>query len=514
MDTAMLVISAVGLVAMFGVALLWIGLRGRVVNDHPICRVCRFDLVGLASPAKCPECGADLSRPRAVRIGERRRRRLPLCIGTSFLLLLIVGGGAVGWAQARGYDWNRVKPVWLLIREGEGAGDKRADAALKELLRRQSISKLSASQASDVVRAGLRYQADAHKAWRSLWGDLIECEQMAGRLKDQDFEAFCRHAVLPELQVRPRIVVGSPAQIAMTLNSRVGTHTLVGCSATRMRVEIGEHKIQSGTSGMTFAPDCTRIGTFVHSAQTIRIAPSDMGGIFLQDSDSTFDKPGKQTVRMAWRLRVGPRDLSVTNSIDFTGPGVTWNEELTRDIEVVQEKDDPIELVRDPSIKGAVRMAISVRYLECGPSTIPHFVTRGSASKGGPAANELPWPLSQMGSGSEIEIKTADADAKPATLARIVFDISRPPCPLGFDVFLHKDHRSWPAGHINSEAFEPWDFAHRNVQVEIEDFSESVVDVVLVPSAAAARDSTGLTRIWGENVVIPDVPVGALKNSH
>ena len=76
----MSVIPIVALLALaIGLTLALIGWRGRRVDDHPVCRKCRFDLAGVY-PANetCPECGRDLAGRRAVRIGNRRHKRLPL----------------------------------------------------------------------------------------------------------------------------------------------------------------------------------------------------------------------------------------------------------------------------------------------------------------------------------------------------------------------------------------------------------------------------------------------------
>ncbi|NJL31404.1 MAG: hypothetical protein HC898_07100 [Phycisphaerales bacterium] len=48
-----------------GLVLLWRGIRGRLVDDHPYCRGCKFDLTGLpAERTACPECGHDLTVPK------------------------------------------------------------------------------------------------------------------------------------------------------------------------------------------------------------------------------------------------------------------------------------------------------------------------------------------------------------------------------------------------------------------------------------------------------------------
>src|SRR5687767_13350874 len=146
LDVSSLTLSGVTTIAGWtaGVSLLlvWIGARGRRVDTHPICRRCEFDLFGLpGTSARCPECGADLARRRATRIGHRRRIRLLLTLAIP--LLLISGGalGVAGYAKARGVNVYRYKPVSWLIREMRHA-DLRP-AALDELLARLADGWLS-----------------------------------------------------------------------------------------------------------------------------------------------------------------------------------------------------------------------------------------------------------------------------------------------------------------------------------------------------------------------------------
>ena len=63
--------------ALFGICaaaavVWWWSRRGVRRGDAPVCRRCDRDLRGLPKNARCPECGADLAKPRAVAKGERR----------------------------------------------------------------------------------------------------------------------------------------------------------------------------------------------------------------------------------------------------------------------------------------------------------------------------------------------------------------------------------------------------------------------------------------------------------
>ena len=70
-----------------GMILLVRGMRGVPSLSEPRCAKCGYDLRGSAgAPAGvCPECGADLTKPRAVRWGDYRKR--PKLIWTGAALL-------------------------------------------------------------------------------------------------------------------------------------------------------------------------------------------------------------------------------------------------------------------------------------------------------------------------------------------------------------------------------------------------------------------------------------------
>src|SRR3954452_1890745 len=81
--------------------LVLIALRGQRVNDHPICRRCGFDLFGKpAESTVCSECGADLNRRRAVRVGQREPRAWLLRGALPVLAVSVGWCGLLGWDAA------------------------------------------------------------------------------------------------------------------------------------------------------------------------------------------------------------------------------------------------------------------------------------------------------------------------------------------------------------------------------------------------------------------------------
>ena len=195
----MLLLSAciIGLLVPVGVALLAVGLRGRRTDDHPLCRRCGYDLTG--GPAgRCPECGADLARRRAVRVGHRARRPVLLSLGTALALPLSTALGVLGVADLRGIDLTPHKPTWWL-RVDLGASPVARDKALDELTRRVTAGRLSATQAEAVADRALAAQLVA--PWDPAWGTYLEAAHAAGHLDRPRWATYARQGVKLSLQV-------------------------------------------------------------------------------------------------------------------------------------------------------------------------------------------------------------------------------------------------------------------------------------------------------------------------
>src|SRR5688500_18711994 len=115
-DTLVLLVLPAA-VLLVSAALLVYALRGRRMDDHPVCRRCGFDLIGNPADSRvCSECGADLSSRRAVRVGRRETRRGLVKLMAPLMLVSLGLLGVQGWGKARGVDWNRQKPAWWLER--------------------------------------------------------------------------------------------------------------------------------------------------------------------------------------------------------------------------------------------------------------------------------------------------------------------------------------------------------------------------------------------------------------
>ncbi len=161
-----------------GIAMVILGIRGRIVSGHPHCRGCRFDLSGLQGES-CPECGADLRRGGAVRQGLRRKRGVMMALGLALLLPLaavvtirVVPSGAslAAW-----------KPVWLLRAELFGSDLAAADVAEMELCARTLRGQLGRANANAIA---LQIVESSERGSPGDRADMLSSLDAAGLLRD------------------------------------------------------------------------------------------------------------------------------------------------------------------------------------------------------------------------------------------------------------------------------------------------------------------------------------------
>lgn len=136
---------------VFGIVLAWWGRRGKPIDAHPICRKCRFDLVGRPQGSdRCPECGTDLHWTNAIAVGNRKPRQSGMVVGGCFVLLSVCAFGTWGWKQFSQLK-ETDKPIWLVLHDSRSSNANLRSSALKLLARRQHEGDLSESQSDAYI---------------------------------------------------------------------------------------------------------------------------------------------------------------------------------------------------------------------------------------------------------------------------------------------------------------------------------------------------------------------------
>jgi len=510
-----------------GVALLVLGLRGRRVNDHPICRWCSFDLKGVyPESVTCPECGAGLKRDGAVRLGARRRLAGMIFVGALLAIAPTVPLGVVAFATMTGSDLNAYKPVGLLLWEAKNADAARSGKIADELVRRAMAKSLAADQYTTVIDAALALQGDTSRAWNESWGSLIERAELDGVLSAADRSRFDEQAGVLQARTRARAHAGQTVPLRVTLaEARVAPRSaitwstrLAGVRINGSLIDVPENEASSksssidrmGLASVFGAPGWGEAGFFgLYGSQLASMGSLGDGELNVEVVLPVDLPPGKHTIELELDVRAasgrGGAMAFVIGAGGMMGPagagGDSHRVRVTTEVEVVR----PGTPVVEPITPTAELEAQLVKALEIDEVTRNDMlVTRGGRMEAAP----------------HLEVSAA---------------VKKLPVPVAFDVYCRADGREWLLGTIDSSEGEQGSAtnrfitssftvmingmtrsgarsstdARRSVSGSAPGLGQDVrrVEVVLRPNAKAAGETVDLDRFYDGEIVIPDVPV-------
>ena len=227
-------ITSPWLPALIAVVLLtigvWVVYRGwwRRIGDDRTCRSCGFDLHGRDPGGVCPECGADLTHPKRIAIGRRRKRPLPLVLGSALSLLGLVFAIVAVQFPFRQSSWLDLAPTWWLISfELPAASGTSQEPLVDALLARRQAGEVRDDDWMALVERGFALQADPEGDWINAWGDVIVTAWYDGLLTDEQQFTFMRGALSYIIDSPPPIHPGD-ALIRMTSSTQRTRRPLPG----------------------------------------------------------------------------------------------------------------------------------------------------------------------------------------------------------------------------------------------------------------------------------------------
>lgn len=269
-----MLLAAIIILILLGLAIIAVGLRGRIVRHGPTCRACTFDLSGLATPlVTCPECGQSLALPRAVRPSLRRVSLTPLLSGAVLLLAIVGLMVAAGSGRLTSPAVQARLPQAVLRAEARFGGFELAKAALDEMLVRMSNNEVDQEALRAWALTALAIQADRHRAWLVGWGDIIVHARESGQLSDAQWAAYGMNGVSTELVVRTPVEragtlrafvnvfadrLGPPTRLSTLVHARVAGARVVGIPSVVESVDVAVPMFAGAQNGRLFrfaAPD-------------------------------------------------------------------------------------------------------------------------------------------------------------------------------------------------------------------------------------------------------------------
>ena len=227
-----MLITAIALI-LLSLPLMFVALRGRVVQRGAFCSKCRFDLVGIDQQIKgacCPECGKGLADGRAVR-GCLRRKRWGVL--TCSLLLLISGLTLSGIILTN--NAARVMTVLpdraVMLLHDLGVETAFTEIATNRLTRNKPWSE---NAWTEMIEEALDHQEDVLVLWDPRHGEVLMHALMTGRLSEDQLERYFKQATTSRIEFPEQARYGADslsAKLHVTSSGRIsslnGTNGLV-----------------------------------------------------------------------------------------------------------------------------------------------------------------------------------------------------------------------------------------------------------------------------------------------
>jgi hypothetical protein len=431
-----------GLLFALSVYMLIAGSRGRRVNDHPVCRGCKFDLVGTyPDMSLCPECGKKCSH-KTVRIGMKRKRPGLVFAGAALIALLLAANSAVIVWNARGYDWTYFAPTPWLIARLDGEHPWIDGRILGELYNRHEIGELTQAHIDEIVKFTLERQANLDLHWHRRSGELFERLTAGGFVSPENLKTYfdqqdIQLLVLSRNQFHPDPII--PIALAPMFD-RAGfwSNQFIECTLTELQID------GVVVSGPVYKSDRSRIYNDILN-EIPDLATLDIATLWALPM-----QPGQHEIQSSWTLRVFDSPDSDANQL--------YSRNLTAQttIEVVPESQVIVETITDI-------------YLNSDFS----------------ASSRVEWAFArQLNNGrTEVRISLNSEFRKVAVAMEAVLIIRGQEWPMGTFIMDHGFYQD-----------------HVVLTAQLEYFDANAATLELRPQTKIAEQSLILTEILGDTV--------------
>jgi len=439
--------------AIIGIILVYLAWRGRRIDDHPLCRKCGFDLTGRSPQAeRCSECGALLSRRRAIRIGHRRKHRLGLVSG--FILFLIA---TVWLTVGRKFDPTVFKPVSWLLRDAASANPPRRDPATARLLTLLNQGALDQHQTQALVRLILAAQVDPNRPWVPAFGKVVEDLHERKQLSDDLWQTYWRQAWNVQFLVRPKVRTGDPLPMAILVNKLPLVSTLNG-DATFQVVELR-------IDGQAWYPPR-------HPLE--EVAPATSPSTPRRQINLLFPPMVTQ------HIPDGRHTVNCIVEFDIQRP--TWRWAM-------------FSPKTQPRLPTPIRQSFSTSF-----ELLPGYT---------PAASVVPHDIGEFSKSLSAKFFEIRAPAGSASRASVIqVQVNSAPVDFCFDVFLRTDEGETSLGTLTCH---PRQSTKRNYVANFEGARQKKFDLILRPNSQLAATLVSMDPICGQELVISNI---SMVNPH
>ncbi|MBL4809841.1 MAG: hypothetical protein JKY43_07280 [Phycisphaerales bacterium] len=245
---------------LIGLVLLVRAIFGHQISDHPFCRACRYDLIGLdiSSPTPCPECGAAVViNTRSIIKGQRQTRLWLLPIA---LVIMLVGSVGIGYTSIKRHpsleyiDWHGIyeQSSEPTLRLYEALNDE--DAA-HELWRRMTKGKISDKGLRILIDRAIKHIADPSAVYDYRWGGVLLYALYDNQLTDQERTTFIEGSVTSKIHLHA--LQSNDSDTTYAVISHHGVERFMGSWMTTIPLQLKDRPVNSMRATSDFRIVCT-----------------------------------------------------------------------------------------------------------------------------------------------------------------------------------------------------------------------------------------------------------------
>ena len=194
-------------VLLLGLIVVIRGFRGRLMNDHPHCRGCGFDLHGitLESSTRCPECGRLISTGgQSTRIGRRKKKRGLLAFGILLTFFGLVGVSYPMWSKIPAWskiNWYEHLPESLVLKMATNGNTEALDVFHDRLI----PGEVSDATLMTLVEHALSLIDDETIIWDERWGNVILYAFITEKIPDEMVHEIMERSYTMRALIHPEI---------------------------------------------------------------------------------------------------------------------------------------------------------------------------------------------------------------------------------------------------------------------------------------------------------------------
>jgi|GEM_PF-3453641 len=512
----------IGLLAA-GITAVLLGIRGRRVGKQPHCGWCNraLDVNGPACPELCADCGGSLLVSNGTRAGHWRRGWISIVLGASTLAAAAIALYCLVNATSTAH--LRRLPLSALVLQARHTGPAARDAALNEILRRHQDAPLGPGTLRALAGPAIEAMAETAPGWdQSPWFRVLDTMFETGSVPEPDRERYVRR-VLGDMEapIPSRVLAGDPLEnqrhrglprpksdpVVLPSAPVVYAASIASATLDGVPLELDSEENFGGGWALpnaSYKSAWTRGGrSWSSSSGTARVEfPCSWLAPFTLE-------PGSHTLSIRWNMyaavarheavfgaRTVDRETGRTTArpmvLDDRFP-IRWEIETTHEITAFAAPIDMIEVI--------------------------------TAAEGGSVDTEAIWAEFEFHAG---RARSGNGPWRETLGASLSFGRNEPAggeaLPIVGRVELRSGDRSWPLYDVFPNASQPEGDqifidlvdGYGNVGVGLQVFPDlprnlTRIDVVIIPdvdhAAKVGSRPGGIERIWGEEIVIPDVPL-------